>query len=1024
MSRNSLLTISTLASRGRALGMCFLVGLAVAAPTATAEDLFETQVRGIFERRCLHCHNDEDREGELSLQSAEGLRAGGAGGAAIDVAAPDASLLLEYISGDAPEMPKDGEPLAVEEVAAIRAWITDGAAWPADVRLEDKSLADHDWWSLQPITQVELPRVNPELIQRAHTPLDLFILARLEQHGLQLSPEADRRTLLRRLYFDLIGLPPTPEEVQAFLTDPSPRAYEGLVERLLASPHYGERWARHWLDVVKYADTCGYDKDKLRPQAWPYRDYVIRSLNEDKPYARFAQEQIAGDVLFPGEPDGILGLGFLAAGPWDFIGHVEVPESKLDGQVARNIDRDDMVSNTLNTFNSVTIQCARCHNHKFDPFTQRHYYSLQAVFAAVDRAERPYDLDPSVEQQRRELKERIEQSKQELAQHAAAIQAAGGEELATVEARMKELQSQAQLRDKQPAFGYHSHIEPEPNREKWVQVDLGREMEIQQVVLRPCHDDYAGIGAGFGFPVRFRLDASLHDATFQSRSDRVTVSDQTAHDLPNPGLAPWTVNASGVRARYLRVTATKLAKRSNDFIFALAELQVLDPDGNNVAAATSVTALDSIEAPIRWARSNLTDGIWARAANDDAVRKLAEVQQQRQQIMARINTPERIAAREKLQQQVDADSKQLAALPQGRMVHAAATDFAVQGNFKPTRGQPRTIRLLHRGNVDAPRDEMRPGTLPILDGFGEEFDLPEEHSEGDRRAALSRWITDEAHPLTWRSIVNRVWLYHFGNGIVESPNDFGRMGQLPTHPELLDWLAVEFRDRGQSLKDLHRLIVTSAVYRQRSTDISRWPTTNSSDDQVISSALAIDASNRLLWRMNRRRLEAEEIRDSILSVSGSLNPRMGGPGYYLFVLEKPEHSPHFEYHKFDPADPTSHRRAVYRFVARSQPNPYMTTLDCADSSQSTPQRNETLTSLQALSLLNNNFNLVMSQYFAGRLAAERNELDEQVARAMWLATGRAPTELEQTQLSAFAQEHGLANLCRVLFNLSEFIYLD
>jgi hypothetical protein len=325
-------------------------------------------------------------------------------------------------------------------------------------------------------------------------------------------------------------------------------------------------------------------------------------------------------------------------------------------------------------------------------------------------------------------------------------------------------------------------------------------------------------------------------------------------------------------------------------------------------------------------------------------------------------------------------------------------------------GKPRQVRLLHRGNILSPRDEMQPGTVPILEAFGSKFDLPPDHTEGDRRATLARWLTRSDHPLTWRSIVNRVWLYHFGQGIVETPNDFGRMGQLPSHPELLDWLAAEFRDNGQSLKKLHRLIVTSAVYRQVSAHNAKYA--------------AIDGSNRYLWRMNRRRLEAEEIRDATLAVSGSLQQTMGGPGYYLFVLEKTDHSPHYEYHKFDPTDRASHRRSVYRFIARSQPDPYMTTLDCADSSQSTPKRNETLTSLQALALLNNKFNLTMSQRFAERIQREGDTLLIQIDRAMQLVAGRSPTEQEQKRLEAYAAQHGIDNLCRVLFNLSEFMYLD
>ncbi len=356
----------------------------------------------------------------------------------------------------------------------------------------------------------------------------------LVQKGLAPSPAAEPRVLVRRLYFDLIGLPPTPEEVASFerecATESADVAYDRLVDRLLESPHYGERWARHWLDVVKYADTAGYDKDKLRPNAWPYRDYVIQSFNSDKPYSRFVQEQIAGDVLFPGTADGILGLGFLAAGPWDWIGHAEVPESKLDGKVARHTDRDEMVSNTINTFCSVTIQCCQCHNHKFDPFTQEHYYNLQTIFAAVDKAERPYDLDPEVEQRRLKLTAELEAARAAQSVLQAAIKKDGGEELAALEARIGELQPKATPAAKRPEFGYHSQIATQPDTQKWVQVDLGREVEISKVVLRPCHDEFAGIGAGFGFPVRFTVTASKDAA-----GSPITLHDASLQDLPNRG---------------------------------------------------------------------------------------------------------------------------------------------------------------------------------------------------------------------------------------------------------------------------------------------------------------------------------------------------------------------------------------------------------------------------------------------------------------------------------------------------------
>ncbi|MGH9203564.1 MAG: DUF1549 domain-containing protein, partial [Vicinamibacterales bacterium] len=337
-------------------------------------------------------------------------------------------------------------------------------------------------------------------------------MATLDEKGLRPSPEAGRRTLIRRLSFDLIGLPPTPEEIESFLADKDSWAYEKLVDRLLASPHHGERWARHWLDVVHFGETHGYDKDKPRPNAWPYRDYVIRALNEDKPYARFVEEQLAGDILFPGTRDGIEALGFIAAGPWDLIGHEEVPESKIDGKIARHLDRDDMVANTFQTFNSLTVQCAQCHNHKFDPIPQEDYYSLQAVFAALDRTDRTYDTDPAVAKKRAALE--AEQAtlllrRKELDER---IAARAGAALTELDKRIATAEQAAKKGD---AFGYHSNIEKSQDAAKWVQVDLGRPVALDRVVLHPCKDEFNSIGEGFGFPARFKIEVS-DDAAFSS----------------------------------------------------------------------------------------------------------------------------------------------------------------------------------------------------------------------------------------------------------------------------------------------------------------------------------------------------------------------------------------------------------------------------------------------------------------------------------------------------------------------------
>ncbi|MBL68416.1 MAG: cytochrome C [Verrucomicrobiales bacterium] len=959
------------------------VFLAAAAPVT-----FDREVRPILAANCYQCHgpDGESRKGDLRL----------------DVEAEARPVLKEVLArithADPDErMPpvKSGKKLSATEIATLRRWIEQGAKW-------------EQHWSLKPLRRPVAPKLPSPQADWARNPIDLFIRAKHSEIGVAPSAEADNRTLIRRMTFDLTGLPPMPAEIAAFnkaADADRDQAIVALADRLLASPRYGERWGRHWLDVVKYADTCGYDKDKLRPNAWPYRDYVIRSFNENKPYARFVQEQIAGDTLFPGTADGILGLGFIAAGPWDFIGHVEVSESKIDGRVARHIDRDEMVSNTLNTFTSATIQCARCHDHKFDPYTQKHYYSLQSVFAAVDRANRPYTATPELAKRKAVLTARVADYKKQLAALDAEMKKEGGAAMVALDKKIAALRPKAKLKSKRPEFGYHSLIVKNPRTVKWVQVDLGATRGVKQVVLRACHDEYAGIGGGFGFPVRFKVEGAA-TADFKSP---VMLVDQTQADFPNPNIAPvaFVVDA---KVRFLRVTATVLAERKNDYMLALAELEARSATGQNVAAKAKVTSPDSIQAPPRWRRTNLTDGHFPIAVDATAIAALQAAQSERTVLLAKLQTPERKAKRQKLQTDLSNAEAELKKIPAGQMVYAAATQFKTQGNFKPTGGKPREIKVLHRGNILQPRDAVRPGTLPIFAKENFEFNLPANHPETARRAALAQWITRADNPLTWRSIVNRIWLWHFGQGIVETPNDFGRMGLPPSHPELLDWLAVEFRDSGGRFKHLHKLIVTSSTYRQASLGDKNFE--------------KIDANNRTLWRMNRRRLEAEELRDAILATSGALNETPGGPGYYLFVLEKTAHSPHYEYYKFNPADPKSHRRSVYRFIVRSQPDPFMTTLDCADSSQSTPKRDETLTALQALSLLNNKFTLHMAGQFAERIKKESKTLKGQIRRAHQLITGRPPTVKEVASLHAYAQKHGLPNLCRVLFNLSEFTYVD
>jgi len=859
------------------------------------------------------------------------------------------------------------------------------------------------WWSLRSLTAPPFPQIENRK-SKIENPIDAFLLAKLASKHLFPSPPADRRTLIRRIYYDLIGLPPSPAEIDSFIGDRSPHAYEKVVDRLLASPRYGERWGRHWLDVVHYGDTHGYDKDKRRDRAWPYRDYVIRSLNADKPYSRFVREQLAGDVLWPEDPDGVIATGFIAAGPWDFVGQVELAEGTVEKEKTRLLDRDDMVSNAIATFDSVTIHCARCHDHKFDPIPMRDYYRLQAVFAGVDRGDRGYGPRAALEERRQALLDAREQLDKRLL-------ATTTPETVRLDGEIRALGKQVALLPPPPAAtspsnGYHSDISATQNATRWVQIDLGTPRPIDRIVLVPARPTDFADTPGFGFPLRFKVETS-DDPSFAKPT---VLDDHTAADFPNPADRPYEIQPGGKQGRYVRITATRLWPRTGDFVFALAEAQVWS-GGENIARGAAVAALDSIEAG-RWSSRYLVDGFDSRQSLADGNRSAIQTEQERQELTGKLthlkkqrreaalaSLPEAERTADLLrEQEIRRLDEQIGRLPPAEMV------FAVRSHL------PRAIHILNRGEVEQPKDLVGAGALSCVAGLQSDFHLAPDAPEGSRRAALAEWITDPGNMLTWRSIVNRVWHYHFGKGIVDTPNDFGKNGGRPSHPELLDWLAVWFRDHGQSLKALHRLIVTSAAYRQSSAD--------------NPACARVDADNRLLWRMNRQRLDAESIRDSVLAVSGALDLTMGGPGFDLFRF-KDDHSPVYDYSAVEKInDPKAWRRTVYAFTVRSVENPFLECLDCADPNINTPVRNTTLTALQALALLNDPFILKQSALFAARVEKLAPDLAGRIDAAIRLGFGRPTTPSERTRLAAYAAKHGLANACRILLNTNEFVFID
>ncbi|MCG8599941.1 MAG: DUF1553 domain-containing protein [Verrucomicrobiales bacterium] len=971
---------------------------------------FDSEVAPILESRCLSCHNEHEKKGGLDLS-----RSVAALENVISPGAPDSSKLLAVISGPEPEMPKIGNPLQAEQVATLRSWIAAGAKWPEGRILVDNPERDLDWWSLKPIATrqglvADSTGSGPSLNPVERSTVDVLIDEKLKEKKLTPNTEATEITLLRRITYDLTGLPPTPEEISAFQLNPD---WEKTVDRLLASPAFGEKFARHWLDLARYAETHGYDKDKPRNNAWPYRDYVIKSFNEDKAFPRFVQEQVAGDALYPGEPDAITALGFLAAGPWDHIGHWEVGEAKLDGRIAKHLDRDEMISAVFNVFQSTTVQCAQCHHHKFDPIRMEDYYRLHAVFAAVDRADRVYDgLPPEQQKQKNELLSQITKKKKEQEELTTGINRLVAAKTSGLDRRIAALKDKYGTGSEQkPQFGYHSNIANHQNEEKWVQVDLGKPRSATRINLIPAYDNYAGIGAGFGFPVRFRIEVS-NDASFQR--DVRTLLDATKKDHANPKSHTVFCEGDGRPFRFVRVTATKLAERKNDFIFALAELEVWPEQlDRNFAAAATVTARDSIEQGTRWGKKNLVDGIYFKEiTNPEAAKELETLEREREAIANSLRPPDADQRLSQLAEELKQLEEAHKAIPEGKLVYAAATHFPRRGRFTATAGKPRPIHLLHRGDLRSPGDTMRPGAPPLWPGVQAEFFSQQGWNESEARAHLAQYLTRKDNPLLWRSIANRVWQWTMGAPLVGTPNDFGRGGMEPTHPELLDYLASSLRDDPKhSLKSIVRLIVLSDAYRR------------SSDGR--ESNAAIDGNNTYLWRANRRRLTAEEYRDSLLDISGILDRSMGDPGFQDFVIEKPQHSPHYQYHLHDPNDPESHRRTIYRFVVRSQPQPMLTTLDCADPSLSVPERDESTTALQALTQWNHRFVEAMSGQFAARL---RNaQLDSPQAKVGWaceLALGRPPSKEEESLLTKHLSSHGEESFARVLFNLNAFVYVD
>ena len=719
-------------------------------------DHFESAIRPLLIAHCIECHGPDRQESGLRLDSRPGWMKGGDRGPAIVPGDPENSILLLAVKHADPNLQMPEEKLSDADIAAIEKWIREGAVDPRETAEASSKHVVSDprtFWSFQPVRDLDPPAVSqPDWVR---TPVDAFILAQLDTNGLKPSPRADARTLVRRAYFDLIGLPPTPEQVAAFEREPTQDAWARLIDQLLASPQYGERWGRHWLDVARYADSGGFETDVYYRNAWRYRDYVVKSFNDDKPYDVFVQEQIAGDELWPDDitlngnytiaPEKVrhleawTGTGLYTLGP-------QVHESNMDGKKIRYETYSDWVDTTGAAFMGLTFSCARCHDHKFDPITQQDYYALQAIFSA------------------------------------------------------------------------------------------SREIE---------------------YPI---IDA-MGITDFKQHYPRILAVEESRRAL----------QMFDARMAGKALSAEEQTERQN----------LLNAIANNVLALPENTAL----------------GV---------------------PLVGLMETP----------------------------------TVSVLGHERPELIAP--VYLLNRGELSRPRDAVAPGLPEALKrASGWQEPMP---GHLKNRSALAQWLTSTKHPLTARVMVNRIWHGHFGRGLVGSLNDFGQMGERPTHPELLDWLAGQFMKSGWSIKQMHRTMMLSSTYQMHSVATSE-------------ENASIDPQNRHFWKMNRRRLEAEVLWDSIHSVAGTLNLKMGGRPV-VPPLEPEAGAPGYWIVSADPAEHT--RRGLYILQRRNYRFPMFDVFDLPVNAVSAPARDVTTVAPQALWMMNNPTAVRQSQAFAARL---RNELN-------------------------------------------------
>lgn len=906
------------------------LGLPLMAAAETAKVDFVKEVRPLLEKHCYSCHGPDKQKSGLRFDiRAEALRGGDSHAPNIVPGKAASSPLIEFITtqDEDQRMPPKGPGLSPTETALLSRWIDEGAEWPQGLDVA-QAVDKRDHWAFKPVAAPK------------DSDIDSLIRDRLKQNKLDLSPEADRRTLLRRLHLVLHGLPPTPEQVEAFIKDSSADAYEKRVDELLASPRYGERWARHWLDVIAFGETHGFEVNTPRANAWPYRDYVIQALNKDTPYPQFMLEQLAGDSV--GQD---AATGFMVACAALLPGQIgKDDESKAK---ARQDELNDMVSTVGGAFLGLTLHCARCHDHKFDPVSQADYYGLQAVFSGVRHGERPLKSA--------EAKKFEEEQATLLPRLAAATH------------RLVKFDTLAGTGPKRAV------VHPHRNADVFTPVQTNK---LRFTVLatsennrhEPCLDEleiYTPEGKNIA------LAAVGAKATASSSMDSAKHRLVHLNDGQYGNSRSWISRTKG--SGWVQVEFSKLEKveavvwgrdRLDQFKDRLAveyRIEVADASGRWVKVSDT-----SDRQPYTSAKSALSLKEPADAA--------------------------RVADWHEARGALSSLEQKLVAAFSGPMIYA--------GRFEA----PAPSFRLSRGDVTQPKEEVPPGAVTSL---GPPLQLTKDMPDQQRRLSLARWLADPANPLPARVLVNRLWQHHFGEGLVNTPNDFGRNGAAPTHPELLDWLAQEFTNNGWSIKHMQKRLVMSRTWRQSSAP--------------RPDGLAADAQTRLLWRYPPRRAEAEIVRDSMLAAAGTLDLKMGGPGFSVFA-------PNSNYVRvYDPKPefgPEEWRRMIYMTKVRVAQDATFGSFDCPDAGQSQPKRSRSTTAIQALSLFNSGFVTQQAEFLTTRLSRETgSEPEAQIRRAFALVFQRQPDADELKTCTALVSQHGLPALGRVLLNTNEFLFI-